>query len=69
MNIDFAIGKAFVLTERQALRFGVDFFNLTNHPSFANPPAVDIESPASFAQITQTVGTPRLVQFSLKYVF
>jgi len=57
------------LTESQDLRFRVDFFNLTNHPSFANPAAVDVESPSSFAQITQTVGTPRLIQFSLKYSF
>jgi hypothetical protein len=68
-NMDFTIGKTFRLTERQDLRFRVDFFNFTNHPSFANPAAVDVESPSSFAQIAQTIGTPRLVQFSLKYSF
>ena len=68
-NIDFTIGKTFKLTERQSLRFRTDFFNLFNHPSFANPSATDIESPSSFSQITSVVGTPRLIQFSLKYAF
>ena len=68
-NIDFTIGKMFRLTERQNLRFQAEFFNLFNHPSFANPLAADIQSPSSFAQITSVVGTPRLIQFSLKYLF
>ena len=68
-NWDFNLGKVFQLTERQSLRFRAEFFNLFNHPSFANPSALDIESPASFTQITSVVGTPRLIQFSLKYSF
>jgi hypothetical protein len=68
-NMDFTLGKTFRLTERQSLRFRTDVFNLFNHPSFANPSAVDIQNRASFAQITSVVGTPRLIQFSLKYSF
>ncbi|MGA8220929.1 MAG: carboxypeptidase regulatory-like domain-containing protein [Candidatus Acidiferrales bacterium] len=68
-NMDFTIGKTFHITERQSLRFRTDFFNLTNHPSFANPSALDIESPSSFTSITSVVGTPRLIQFSLKYSY
>ena len=68
-NFDFTVGKSFRLTERQSLRFRADFFNLTNHPSFANPPAVDIEAPSSFTALTALVGTPRVIQFSLKYAF
>jgi hypothetical protein len=68
-NLDLTIGKSFKLTERQSLRFRTDFFNFTNHPSFANPSATDIESPSSFTQITSLVGTPRLIQFSLKYSY
>jgi hypothetical protein len=68
-NIDFTVGKMFKLTERQNLRFQAEFFNLFNHPSFANPSATDIESASSFSQITSVVGTPRLIQFSLKYLF
>jgi hypothetical protein len=68
-NVDFTVGKTFKFTERQSLRFRADFFNLFNHPSFANPSATDVESPSSFTQITSVVGTPRLIQFSLKYGF
>lgn len=67
-NLDFTIGKIFRITERQDLRFRTDFFNLTNHPSFANTLQNNVQSP-NFTAITQTVGTPRLVQFSLKYSF
>jgi len=68
-NIDFTAGKIFKITERQNLRFQAEFFNLFNHPSFANPPAADVQNQSSFAQITSVVGTPRLIQFSLKYLF
>ena len=68
-NLDFTVGKSFRLTERQSLRFRTDFFNLTNHPSFQNPSAMDIEAPSSFSQLTSLAGTPRLIQFSLKYLF
>src|SRR4029077_20192898 len=68
-NMDFTIGKSFRLTERQNLRFRADFFNLTNHPSFANPSSVDIESKSSFTSITSVVGTPRVIQFSLKWSY
>jgi hypothetical protein len=77
LNMDFSVAKIFRLTERQKLRFGADFFNLTNHPSFTNSTQLDIEGgptginhgSRAFAPITQTVGTPRLIQFSLKYMF
>jgi hypothetical protein len=68
-NWDFSAGKSFAVTERQAFRITADFFNLFNHPNFANPAFLDIENPSNFGQITSTVGTPRLVQFSAKYSF
>ena len=73
-NVDFTLGKTFKLGERQDLRFRADFFNLFNHPSFALPAATSV-SPivggigGGSAPITSTVGTPRLIQFSLKYSF
>jgi Carboxypeptidase regulatory-like domain len=67
-NLDFSIGRVFPVTERQKLTFSTEFFNLLNHPSFASPSIVDIENP-SFGAITSTVGTPRLIQFSLRYSY
>ena len=68
-NLDFTLGKTFHFTERQSLRFRTDFFNLFNHPSFANPAAPVVSTAGGSAPITSVVGTPRLIQFSLKYSF
>jgi hypothetical protein len=80
-NVDFTLGKTFKIGERQNVRFRAEFFNLFNHPSFQNPQftgTADVEAgscPAApgagcnIGQITQTNGTPRLIQFSLKYGF
>jgi hypothetical protein len=69
-NVDFTLGKTFRLGERQDLRFRADFFNLFNHPSFQIPAATSVSATGGgSAPITSTVGTPRLIQFSLKYSF
>jgi hypothetical protein len=79
-NVDFTLGKTFKLGERQNLRFRAEFFNLFNHPSFQNPLGTGTANVANGVcpgpstqcfngQITQTNGTPRLIQFSLKYGF
>ena len=68
-NWDFSLIKNFRLTERQSLRFTADFFNLWNHANFANPASSDVENPGGFGKILSTVGTPRLIQFSLRYAF
>ena len=68
-NWDFSLLKNFRLTERQTIRFGADFFNIWNHANFANPSQADVENSSTFGKITQTVGTPRLIQFSLRWAF
>jgi len=68
-NWDFSLIKHFRLTERQDLRFTADFFNLWNHANFANPTSADLENPGAFGKINSTVGTPRLIQLSLRYAF
>jgi hypothetical protein len=68
-NWDFSLIKHFRLTERQDLRFTADFFNIWNHANFANPASADVENPGAFGKINSTVGTPRLIQFSLRYAF
>ena len=52
----------------RSLRFTTDFFNIWNHANFANPSTAEISSTA-FGRIFSTVGTPRLIQFSLRYSF
>ena len=74
-NVDFTLEKVFKISEQQNLHFRTDFFNLFNHPSFANPPSAVVGVPrpglpaVGSAPITSVVGTPRLIQFSLKYSF
>jgi hypothetical protein len=72
-NWDFSLIKNFSITERQSLRFTTDFFNIWNHANFGNPAVNDVEtigvSNSPFGKITSTVGTPRLIQFSLRYAF
>ncbi|HWO37189.1 MAG TPA: hypothetical protein VNO32_51090, partial [Candidatus Acidoferrum sp.] len=74
-NVDLTLEKVFKIADTQNLRFRMDFFNLFNHPSFANPPSAVVTAPgqglpaAGSAPITSVVGTPRLIQFSLKYSF
>jgi len=68
-NVDFTLGKTFKLGERQNLRFRTDVFNLFNHPSFQVPALASVSAAGGSAPITSTVGTPRLIQFSLKYSF
>jgi len=68
-NWDFSLLKNFQLTERVGLRFTTDFFNIWNHANFANPALTDIGSGAGFGKIFSTVGTPRLIQFSLRLAF
>jgi hypothetical protein len=73
VNLDFSLSKTFHFSERQQLKFMTEFFNLTNTPSFGNPAyPVDIESAGgspTFGKINQVVGTPRLIQFALRYAF
>jgi hypothetical protein len=68
-NWDFSLLKNFKITERQSLRFTTDFFNIWNHANFASPGQSDVENLGTFGKISATVGTPRLIQFSLRYAF
>jgi hypothetical protein len=72
-NWDFSLIKNFRLNERTQLRFTADFFNIWNHPNFGNPAVTDVETigltNSPFGRITSTVGTPRLIQFSLRLAF
>ncbi|HXZ40418.1 MAG TPA: carboxypeptidase-like regulatory domain-containing protein [Terriglobales bacterium] len=73
VNFDLTLAKTFKIGEKQSLRFRTEFFNLFNHPSFQNPLGTGnanvAAGPAAIGEITQTNGTPRLIQFSLKYSF
>jgi hypothetical protein len=72
-NWDVSFLKHFKIGERQDVRFAADFFNIWNHTNFANPTVTDVETASlpnsPFGKIVQTVGNPRLIQFSLRWAF
>jgi len=67
LNSDLSISKNFLISERLGrLQFRAEFYNVFNQVRFNNPNNV-VTSPA-FGQITSALD-PRLIQFSLKYLF
>jgi hypothetical protein len=68
-NLDFSVQKDFAVPggDGRRLEFRADFFNLLNHPQFAEP----IADPgnASFGRITRTSVTNRVAQLGLHLFF
>ena len=74
-QIDTAVTKHTKLHERFAADFGVQLFNILNHPQLGNP-AVNFSSTSNFGRITAPIntspvgaGTPRQVQLYLRLAF
>jgi hypothetical protein len=67
-NFDASLIKNTRIKESQNIQFRAEFFNLFNHPQFANP-ALALSTPATFGQITSSSVNPRIIQFALKYIF
>jgi len=55
------------LREDATLDFRTEFFNVWNHPQYANPGTA--VGTASYGVINTSSVAPRLIQFALKYVF
>jgi hypothetical protein len=55
-NTDFSLLKNFTITERLRFALGANFFNVLNHPNFANP--VNDVSNGQFGSIISTVVPP-----------
>ena len=66
-NWDVSLMKSFTVGESHNFSFRTDVFNLFNHPIFGTPSSVNIGTPATFTQITETRVPARLIQFGLKY--
>ena len=66
-NWDFSLIKNIRLAESHQFSVRMDVFNLWNHPIFRFPSTVQVATPASFGQITETAVPSRLIQFGLTY--
>ena len=67
-NVDLGVSKRIAITEGQRVVFQASFFNLFNHPNFANPVA-DLNNASEFGVSESTNNDPRLTQLSLRYEF
>ena len=70
-NVDAAVIKKHTvgwLHEGANLEFRSEFYNLANHPQFANPTS-NAGSAATYGVISATTVSPRIIQFALRYAF
>jgi hypothetical protein len=70
VNLDFGVDKAFKITESSKLTFQANFFDLANHPNFANPNG-NVVDPA-FGNSQSTFGDQgghRVTQLALRFDF
>ncbi|HEY2014017.1 MAG TPA: hypothetical protein VGH38_10985, partial [Bryobacteraceae bacterium] len=68
VNFDVSLTKDTRIAEKHNLQLRVEFFNLANHPQFANPGTAR-NNAALFGLINATSTNPRLIQIALKYSF
>jgi hypothetical protein len=75
-NFDAALAKTTTITERVSLEFRVEYFNVLNHPEFAQPTVLDGATNingSTFGQITTTGSfrgpTPRIGQLAARFTF
>jgi outer membrane receptor protein involved in Fe transport len=66
-NVDVGIQRNIVMAAR-SLSIRLEAFNVFNHINLGNP-AVAIDTPATVARITSMSGTPRQLQFSLRFSY
>jgi hypothetical protein len=59
--------KRFSVKESHQFQIRMDIFNLWNHPIFRFPSTIQIATPGTFGQITETAVPARLIQFGLSY--
>ncbi len=66
--VDLSVSKNTAITERVQAEFRADFFNLPNHPSFAQP-AANVSVPSTMGVITGTTVDARTIQLGMKIRF
>lgn len=69
-GVDMGLDKTFKITERQALRFAWEAFNVFNNVRFdALTANTGVDQVSSFGIFTKTLTIPRRMQFALRYSF
>jgi hypothetical protein len=73
-NTDLGFGKSFKITERLALKFEGNFFNIFNHPNFLPPDSNLNDAGGTFGKSLSTfsnsqTGGPRITQLAVRIDF
>jgi hypothetical protein len=77
-NTDLGFGKSFKITEKMALKFEGNFFNIFNHPNFLPPDLIsggaNLNDPTTFGKSlatfsNQQTGGPRITQLAVRFDF
>jgi hypothetical protein len=70
-EVDFAVSKAWKVTESQEVKFSWETFNLTNSARFDAAQSTNNFSLVTglFGEYSGTLTSPRVMQFSLRYEF
>ncbi|MCU1262274.1 MAG: Cna domain protein, partial [Bryobacterales bacterium] len=66
-QVDVSLLKDFPITETKRLEFRAEFFNIGNHPVFANPGTAI--NATSGGQVSSTLNSNRILEFALKMYF
>jgi Carboxypeptidase regulatory-like domain len=68
LNVDAAVHKTIVITERVKAQLRLESFNVANTPHYG-PPALNVQSPTTLGTITTVTGNPRQNQIAVKFLF
>jgi hypothetical protein len=73
-NVDTAVGKNLLFTERFRMTFSAEVFNLFNHPLFGTnftpgSSALNLNNPAGFGVLSSASNAPRQMQLGLRFQF
>ena len=70
LSVDMGLSKFFRLSERYNLEFRSEFFNMFNHPVFAQPDhAIEPGGNSGPALVSSVLSLPRIIQLALKLHF
>lgn len=68
-SLDGSLRKVFPIRGSQDVEFRAEFFNMFNHPNFAQPDPFIDDGPGAAGVVTSTAGANRQIQFAMKYHF
>jgi len=66
-NVDTALSRTFKIKESKSIQIRWETFNFDNHTNFGGP--TTSMTSGTYGQITGIVGSPRIMQFSTKFIF